>query len=1104
MPYSRLVIVVFIVLFMISGMGFLSNTGITDHRLGGHYDPESLSRNTTEINNSNSGYYLKAPKLVPRPLNATGGWSGMRSLIISRLDRTEVPAMARSLPNYAVSPVISGGNVLPSYTSAPAPMGIASYGIINQTGRLSAYTYYTGGFEGTLNLSSASEFYMGSDAPHSFSLQLNAVLNNVTLFGKTGYQFWTQNVVDYSTRTSTLTFVDNIWNFSSPQAVINGNEFHSYNGTVVPGVFYYDIGPSFTVTYPFTLSVYLGTGIIDGYNAVFFNYTLSGTALNGSHIYRTGSYDRVEFNSTSSGEPHLAIPALFEVSGNHLSNTGFIPLDAEFVLGGPGGGSTADFYNISGTMDLSYKNSNEKYVPVESAYDVGSETGETASGFSEYFTGTAAHLGTGPSFVIPMWNLSTDSGYGTVSGQILPGNAFLFVTQSDHFSNSTSQWAPLSNSGRFVLNLPPGNYSFAAILSRYSPLYWNLSVSKNTTKDLNSINLDFNSSAGFYTPIYADGNQQLRNLSITGNGTVHNPFLVAGPEYYSELGMKIPASLSGLFSRINDYLFPVFYGLLLRNISNYSLFTGFRNSGGNSPFGVEYSTINLQALTQEFDVPQYDYLPSAFYDSSNFTVENSTFSGWFSTIVYTNYTPDNVPPVASLILWNSTGSLVDHNSFLSQGSGMIIYNQNNTFSGNYVWNNTFANYPEEFPGMYYGFAPIGLTVESSGNTIFNNVFRTTITMISIDGKNANIYTGKSVLYHNRYNVSREKGSSGITVDGTSLHGSIINGTFPGGNYYYDYFGNGSVPYNGSGLGLVFNGQGIFNGSINDGYDYSPLTLHGYSTNVSARGLPQGQTTYFDINNAIYPIQSGSATTLYLPNGSYFISGFTLENSQVELQPQSYIGKITLPSDEFSVLGPLMNITVVYSELFNLSVQESGLPPGTVWGFAVPAAGEGFELSSTSTNLFVPAGSYYIYPQAVEGYYAVPFEVNISGPSEVTVQYQNVSSLIQSNYTVIFTENGLPAGTKWSVTINGQTFSANSSSMMVSGFQNGNYTYIVSQIPGFKSISGGRIVINNGNATVNIVYARSSVNPFTYVYMATTALVAGIAGALLVYSRYRRH
>ncbi len=77
---------------------------------------------------------------------------------------------------------------------------------------------------------------MGSDAPHSFSIQLNSVLNNVTLFGVTGYQYWTQNVVDYSSMTGHRTLGDNIWNFSSPSAVIKGNEVHSYKGTVVPGV----------------------------------------------------------------------------------------------------------------------------------------------------------------------------------------------------------------------------------------------------------------------------------------------------------------------------------------------------------------------------------------------------------------------------------------------------------------------------------------------------------------------------------------------------------------------------------------------------------------------------------------------------------------------------------------------------------------------------------------------------------------------------------------------------------------------------------------------------------------------------------------------------
>ncbi|MCL4307447.1 MAG: thermopsin, partial [Candidatus Thermoplasmatota archaeon] len=384
----------------------------------------NVSASSTNLSPVYSSTALQAPQL-----NASGGWSSLRNVITSRLDNSSVPSYARYLPNFAVGPEIQDGHLLPSYTSAPAPMGLSSYGLMNQSGDIIPYTYSTSSFQGTINLSSVQEFYMGSDAPHSFSIQLNSVLSNVTLFGSTGYQYWTQNVVDYSSMTGQLTFVDNIWNFTTPSAVINGNEFHSYNGTVVPGVFYYDVGPILHIMPPFTLSLYLNTTTIGNRNTVFFNYSISGTLENGTSINRSGSYDQVQFNSSSPGSGTIP-PAEFQVSGSQLTGTGFIPMDAEFIIGGPGGGSTADFYNISGSMSLDYRDGNGKTIPVGSAYNAGSETGETSSGIGMYYSNHTAYLSTGPSFVEGLWNISNDPGKVSIQGRVEPSNAFVMVSDS--------------------------------------------------------------------------------------------------------------------------------------------------------------------------------------------------------------------------------------------------------------------------------------------------------------------------------------------------------------------------------------------------------------------------------------------------------------------------------------------------------------------------------------------------------------------------------------------------------------------------------------------------------------------------------------------------
>ena len=59
-------------------------------------------------------------------------------------------------------------------------------------------------------------------------------------------------------------------------------------------------------------------------------------------------------------------------------------------------------------MNLKYKNGS-RYVNVPSAYDVGSETGETSEGIAVSWVHNTAHLTPGPSMVYGMWNISSSN-----------------------------------------------------------------------------------------------------------------------------------------------------------------------------------------------------------------------------------------------------------------------------------------------------------------------------------------------------------------------------------------------------------------------------------------------------------------------------------------------------------------------------------------------------------------------------------------------------------------------------------------------------------------------------------------------------------------------
>ena len=1094
--------------FMI-GSFFMAGFSMSSNHETSVNDIKESAHNTVSNKGNTSDLSYVSPGLNSSTTTGNNGtnWTSMRNTVLSRLDSLNIPSAAKLPPNYDVKPSSDNGIIyLPSYTNAPAPMGIASYGTSNSTGSLEPQSYSTRSFEANLTMNSANETYMDGDAVHTFSIQFNAVLNNVTLYGQRGYQYWTQNVVDYSTMTHQLTFIDNIWNFSSPTAVIQGNEFHSGNGTAVPGVYYYDIGPTFTVNFPFTLHLYLNTTNIGGYNTVFFNYTIINTTSSGKVMRHSGSFDRVEFNSTGGNSAIRAGEANYAVSGTQLTGTGFIPMDAELILGGEGGGSIAEFSNINATMTMKYVplgQSSFKYIP--SAYDVGSETGETSLGISEYYSGNVAHLNTGPSFIEGLWNISNNPGHVTISGKLQPSNGFLFINDGNNLNNGTAQWSPADPNGTFNFQISPGNYSIEAMMSYHNPFYRTaIKLGAGQSSDLGTIDLGSNIYAGLYTPLYASGNSQLDNLSVKGDGTAGNPYVIAGSSYYSSQGKTVPDRLSSVFAQVDDYIYPVFTGILVTGTTANAVFEGFSGGTSNPAFQISYNSSLLAGLVESFGEDSTNYLQMVFYNSSNIVVTNNTLSGWFSSVTYTNYTAYNIPPVANLMLWNTTNSLVDGNHIMSQGSGVLIYNNNATVSGNYVWNNTFTNFGIISPGSLFGYAPIGLIVASSGNTVYNNIFDTTIPVVSLEGTDGNLYTGLNVTYHNLFNITRESPEKYRIVDGFNLTGTAMPSTYQGGNYYYNYFGDGTQQYNGSGVGLAFNGQNLFNGSINYAYDSAPLTLYGYSVTVNDTGLPSRVSGYFDINNAIYSTDS-TGTQIFLPNGTYSLSGIGLISKQVEFAPEIYQGILANPTGDIVVQGPTINMTVAYTELYNLTVTESGLPSGTLWGFSIPQVDQGFISTESNVSFYITPGSYEILPQDAYGYYATDVPVfSVTVPDQViNINYAYSNSLV-SAYTVLFTESGLPSGHKWTVDFNGTPYSSTSGTIEITNVTNGNYTYTVSGIPGYNHVPGGVISVNYSRSSVNVVFQKTSAIPLIgYVYIAVGTIAGIAAGAIAVSYIIRR-
>ena len=314
---------------------------------------------------------------------------------IELANQSNTPLKDVFLPNFASVSGIKAGHITLGYSQSPAPMGIGFYGLYNNSGTTEAKNYTFPDLAAHVNLTQLQTMYLADGAPQDVSFQLNAVLSNVNLFGNSSYALWTQNVIFYSARTHQISFDLNIWNFSSPAVTWSHNSIYSSTGNVstYPGA-YIVLGPTYQLSNSnLNITLYLNTSLVGGRQALDFNYSLTG--VQGTSGVVSGTYDQAVFNSSTNAKP-----LHYLVSGTNLTPTGFIPYDAEIMVGGPGGGSTANILNITGSMNLIYMNTTtSKFQNVPNAYDIGSETGETSVGVDVHYTGSTAMLTSGPSMV---------------------------------------------------------------------------------------------------------------------------------------------------------------------------------------------------------------------------------------------------------------------------------------------------------------------------------------------------------------------------------------------------------------------------------------------------------------------------------------------------------------------------------------------------------------------------------------------------------------------------------------------------------------------------------------------------------------------------------
>ncbi|MGC2035580.1 MAG: thermopsin family protease, partial [Thermoplasmata archaeon] len=1042
----------------------------------------------------------------------------------------------------AYNPSGTGGHVVPLFDNTPAPMGIATYGLRNTSGKTTPYVLNTKSVEGSFTTSDPlgveDRAYDGGPAAGVGS-QLNVIETNVTLKGSTSNhgntnQFWLQNTLEYTpgTASGSLSFDENIWNFSyDPQGNQPWAGYSNFpsgtstilhgGGSVSGGELYEASGPSITVTpaYPITIQTYLNTTVAcypsytpgclstsAAVDEVYMNYSVWNAAgqkvcpstNSGDKICSTapgpntgGTYDNVYFNSAN---PTGVNPTTAQIQANgyqYASDGNGTNLDMELDFGiGDSDAEVAMGTYADAQLGLFTLNATTgKFQTVPSAYDFGSETGESTEG--QYGTWSIGANGapveqfrTGPSILAGLWNTSSSPGaYALNYANVNPQNAWVAVAPGVAQTNQeifrvapTFGWFNRPTSGGLLgpnMWLQPGIYTVEVMLSGYNSIVQTVDLTSGGY-NLN-ITLTKNPASTTYTPLYAYSNSQLAAISTSGAGTSSNPYILWGNQ-------PAAASLSPLFGDMSQWPFQVWQGIEVNSTTAHATWEPLPSLSITYPWWeVQY----LQTAPATGPLPLTNHLPIYLFDVQNVTIADSTnISAEYASAATGGY---------SILASGVKNVLIAGNHFNVSDEGVDFTGAG---GNNTVWGNWFYPLKQSLNPATSGAEPTSTALADAdsatatvGNDhIYDNAFYTN----SSASTTAGIY----------WNVSCQAGYSpasffvggGIpcqpfgysqVVNGLTLTGSIVGSSYQGGNFWFNY-GNEPNPY--ANLPFLDRASALSGaariGSTthpgNDG-DYAPLIAYSvYKESFTETGLPAGTTwnvTVFNSTGSAFlnTTSTTTSTTLvfYFPNGAYTygISSVISSTTRYAASPAS------TATGSFSISGAnLSPIAITFATAFLANFTETGLATTRRWFINVTGQLSLSSLASTShLGIGLVNGAYTYTVGTVSGYSTTAYSGGFTVASATVTTPLTWTAV---TYGVTFTETGLPAATSWSVTVTptGGTVTSNSTTHSYS-LANGTYKYSVPEASGYAANPAtGTFIVSGGTASIGV--------PFGFAYNAS--------------------
>jgi len=350
--------------------------------------------------------------------------------------------------------------------------------------------------------------------------------------------------------------------------------------------------------------------------------------------------------------------------------------------------------------------------------------------------------------------------------------------------------------------------------------------------------------------------------------------------------------------------------------------------------------------------------------------------------------------------------------------------------------------------------------------VFNGTFLVATVGVGVSPIAATYDPGNDGLYSVNFNTAN------LTHVGTPTNGFPATFTetgLPPGTAWALGLGPARYAVRGASLALAL---------VNGSYTFSTPPLAGFQSvnatgNLSITGAASAVTILFERtypiafvevgllagdvwNVSIGPydnISSAGELDLWEPNGT-----FTYSVAPVPGFVANWTGDVTVDG-----AGTMVN--VVFSRVFyNVVFLESGLPVGTQWSATVGSITN--QSTTTSDRIPEPNGSYSYQIPDLPGFVQSP----ASGSVYVRGHDTPINIRFTPIYTVTFAEDGLPAGTNWTVRIGAHSVTSDHPTIQ---FQrtDGRYTYVVNTSDSrfAPNATIGNVTINGAPASVIVLF-----------------------------------